>query len=251
MTVRHDDCTVTWLGYATARVTVDGGPTVYTDPGRYGIFAGEWSDRYGGVPHPDPDGYDARDGDLVLVTHDHHYSSAGVRAVADEDATVVVYEGVDAANVDRDVEPVAALPYDVRRVAYGDTLTVEGVEVEVVPGYNEPEGPRAAPDGSVPHPVGFGCGFRIVVGETPVFWPGDSDALPHHEDVDASLFLPPIGRSYTMDRHEAAVLAEAIDPDLVLPIHYNTFEGLRADSRAFAADVASRGVPVVLDESDD
>jgi L-ascorbate metabolism protein UlaG (beta-lactamase superfamily) len=34
----------------------------------------------------------------------------------------------------------------------------------------------------------------------------------------------------------------------VLPIHYNTFEALEADSEAFAADVASQGVPVVLDE---
>jgi len=49
---------------------------------------------------------------------------------------------------------------------------------------------------------------------------------------------------------EAAVdLAAGMDPNLVRPIHYNTFDGLRADSRAFAADVAARGVPVVLDEN--
>jgi len=52
-----------------------------------------------------------------------------------------------------------------------------------------------------------------------------------------------------MDRHGAAVLAAALDPDLVVPIHYNTFEALEADSRAFAADVAGRGVPVALDEN--
>jgi len=39
-----------------------------------------------------------------------------------------------------------------------------------------------------------------------------------------------------------------MDPDLVLPVHYDTFELLAADAEAFAADVASRGVPVVLDE---
>jgi L-ascorbate metabolism protein UlaG (beta-lactamase superfamily) len=52
-----------------------------------------------------------------------------------------------------------------------------------------------------------------------------------------------------MDRHDAAGLAEDMDPDLVLPIHYNTFPDLEADSGAFAADVAKRSVPVVLDES--
>jgi L-ascorbate metabolism protein UlaG (beta-lactamase superfamily) len=52
-----------------------------------------------------------------------------------------------------------------------------------------------------------------------------------------------------MNRHEAADLAETMDPDLVLPIHYNTFAALEADSGEFAADVAKRGVPVVLDET--
>ena len=51
-----------------------------------------------------------------------------------------------------------------------------------------------------------------------------------------------------MNRREAAELAATIDPDLVRPIHYNTFPDLEADSRAFAADVAASGVPVVLDE---
>ncbi len=46
--------------------------------------------------------------------------------------------------------------------------------------------------------------------------------------------------SLTMDCRKAA--------DLVLPIHYNTFEALKTDSGTFTADVAKRGVPVVLDK---
>jgi len=44
-------------------------------------------------------------------------------------------------------------------------------------------------------------------------------------------------------------LAAEMDPDLVCPIHYNTFDELEADSQAFAGAVAARGVPVVLDEA--
>jgi L-ascorbate metabolism protein UlaG (beta-lactamase superfamily) len=87
-----------------------------------------------------------------------------------------------------------------------------------------------------------------VVGGVSVFWPGDSDVLLHHADLDASLFLANISGSVCMDRHDAADLAERLDPDLVCPIHYDTQAFLAADSRAFAADVAGRGVPVVLDE---
>jgi len=62
------------------------------------------------------------------------------------------------------------------------------------------------------------------------------------------VLCPPIGPRATMDRHEAAALAARIEPSLVMPVHYNTFSNLEADSREFAADVAEAGVPVVLDE---
>jgi len=38
-----------------------------------------------------------------------------------------------------------------------------------------------------------------------------------------------------------------MDPDLVVPIHYDTFDRIAADDEAFAGDVASRSIPVALD----
>lgn len=253
MTVRLDGLSITWLGYATARIA--GGAVVYTDPGRYGVLTGDWPPSHGRAEaaHPRGDAYEARDGDVVLVTHDHHYDPDGVRRVAKPGATVVVYEGVSAAGVaensDRVVDEPETLDYEVIRVGYGDSLTVAGVDIDVVPAYNRPDGPWGdAENGEPLHPRGFGCGFRFVVGGVPAFWPGDSDVVPEHRDLDRiSLFLPPIG-AYTMDRHDAAGLADELDPDLVVPIHYNTFEALAGDSAAFAADVAGRSIPVALDE---
>lgn len=249
MTVRHDTLTISWLGYATVRIESDTGTVVYIDPGRYGTLTGEW-DR--DVPHPPGREYTERDGDLVLVTHDHHYDSDGVRRVAREDATVVAYEAVDAASIragGREVEDLDALPYDVRRVEYGDELAVGDIDLEVISAYNHPDGRNVDESGEPIHPEGFGCGYRFVVDGTSAFWTGDSDVLDGHADLDVSLFLPPIGKNFTMNRTEAAELAAAIDPGLVCPIHYNTFPDLEADSRAFAADVAASGVPVVLDEA--
>ncbi|ELZ65593.1 hypothetical protein C459_06346 [Haloferax sp. ATCC BAA-645] len=40
------------------------------------------------------------------------------------------------------------------------------------------------------------------------------------------------------------------DPDLVLPIHYDTIPLLETDPDAFVVDVANRGIPVVLDDPD-
>lgn len=80
-----------------------------------------------------------------------------------------------------------------------------------------------------------------------MFWPGDSDVLEGHAELDVDVFLAPIGNS-TMDRQDAAALAGELDPELVVPLHYNTIAALEADSGAFAADVAREGVPVALDE---
>jgi L-ascorbate metabolism protein UlaG (beta-lactamase superfamily) len=251
VTVRHDTLTVRWLGYATARLS---GPetTVYTDPGRYGVLTGEWQAPDGvDTRHPAGPAYDARDGDVVLVTHDHHYDPDGVRRVAAPDATLVVYEGVDAERAGRPPSPEALAEtegYDLLRIGERETVEAAGVTVRSLPAYNDPDGPHANPDGSVTHPEGFGVGYRFDVGGVSVLWPGDSDALSHHDGLDISLLLANISGSVCMDRHEAAALAEALDPDLVCPIHYDTQAFLAADARAFAADVAGRGVPVVLDE---
>ena len=238
MSVTYDDLTVEWLGYATARVAADG-PVVYTDPGRYGVLDDYW----------------ARDGDVVVVTHDHHYDPAGIRSVADADATLVIYEAVDPERIDRDVEPIAALEADYEVVRVDDETRVdvetdEGtVPVWSVAAYNEPDGPCANADGTVPHPAGFGCGFLFSVGDRTVFWPGDGDALEGFAELDVSVFLANIGGGgIVSDRHAAAGLAERMAPELVVPIHYDTFELLAADGKAFAGDVAARSIPVALDE---
>ena len=94
MTIRHDTLSIRWLGYATARLS-GSETTVYADPGRYGVLTGEWSVPDGvDTRHPAGPAYDARDGDVVLVTHDHHYDPDGLRRVAAQDATLVDPSGV-------------------------------------------------------------------------------------------------------------------------------------------------------------
>ncbi len=249
MTVRHDGMTVDWLGYATVRFETEDGFVAYVDPGRYGVLTGEWEPDTPGVGHPEPVDYRAEDGDAVFVTHNHHYDSDGIERVASEDATIVVYEGVDADEIDRDVTPPGELPYDVVEIGEEDHLTVGDCEAWSIPAYNEENGPNCGENGEPHHPKGFGVGYLLSLDGTTAFWPGDSDALDGHRALDVSLFLPPIGRSFTMDRRSAAALATDLDPDLVMPIHYNTFAALEADSTAFAEDVENRGIAVTLDEN--
>jgi L-ascorbate metabolism protein UlaG (beta-lactamase superfamily) len=231
MTVHFDDCRVDWLGYATVRIEAPDGTVVYLDPGRYGVL----------------DDYDAGDADIVCVSHVHHYDTDGIERVARDDATVLVHEAVHHSETDRDVTPVRDLPCDTRRVDAELDELLGDVIVRTTAAYNHADGPHTDADGEPIHPEGFGCGFLLTIDGTTVFWPGDTDVLAGHAELDVDLFLPPIGGTFTMDREAAADLAEAMAPELVLPIHYDTFEAIEVDAEAFAADVAGLGVPVVLD----
>lgn len=47
-----------------------------------------------------------------------------------------------------------------------------------------------------------------------------------------------------MDRHDAAALARTIEPELVIPIHYDTFEAIETDVDAFTTDLETDGIRV-------
>ena len=248
MVVTHGALSLEWLGYATVRLSHDG-TVVYLDPGRYGVLTGEWSSDRDPPTHPPASDYRAEDGDLVCVTHVHHYDPDGIDRVADEDASIVVFEGIEVDESTRELPRPVELSHEVRAVGAETEGVAAGIPFFTVPAHNEPETGRVRPYGTPYHPPGRGCGFLFELGGLRVFWPGDTDVLEGHEALEVDVFCPPIGGSFTMDRTEAARLAVALEPDLVVPVHYGTFDAIETDSRAFAADVASAGVPVALDES--
>ncbi len=248
MSITFGNLTVEWRGYATIRLEADG-TVIYLDPGRYGVLTGEWTPDSPDVAHPPTTDYRPEDADVVCLTHVHHYDPDGIERVANDDTTVLAFDGINERESSRDLPRLVELPYELRRVGQESEGIVADVPFWTVPAYNDPDGPRVGSDGTPFHPPGRGCGFLLAVGGTRVFWPGDTDVLAGHEALDVDVFCPPIGGSFTMNRKEAAALATEMKPGLVVPVHYNTFEALETDSRAFAADVASAGVPVALDES--
>ncbi|WP_178917343.1 MBL fold metallo-hydrolase [Natronomonas gomsonensis] len=228
--LEHEGLKLEWLGYATLRLEA-AGTVVYLDPGRYGVL----------------DGYDGGDGNIVCISHDHHYDTDAIRRVVRDDATVVVFEGINTHHIDRGVERPADLPYEVREVDAESDIAVDDAIVRTTAAYNDPGGPHVRPSGEPYHPKGRGCGFHVTLDGVLVYCPGDTDVLAGHEHLDVDVFCPPIGGTFTMDRHEAADLAEAMDPELVVPIHYDTFPEIETDAEAFAEDLRERGVAVELD----
>ena len=220
MPVEHDGLTFERLGHASVRIETDDGRVVYVDP---------WSDVLEGRPG---------DADVVFVTHDDfdHYDPDAIEAVAGEETTVAVYEAID---TDELTLEVVALPLS-------GEVTVDDVDVETVPAYNDPDGDHVDDDGTPFHAEGEVIGLVLELEGTTVFVPSDTDFLAHHESIGADVFVPPIGGHFTMDRHEAVAFARSVDPDLVLPCHYDTFEPIETDAEAFADDLEAEGIRVEL-----
>lgn len=63
--------------------------------------------------------------------------------------------------------------------------------------------------------------------------------------VDIALL--PIGDNFTMGPEDAARAVEFIEPKVVIPMHYNTFDVIRQDPQAFAQRVGDRAQVVVLE----
>ena len=141
--------------------------------------------------------------------------------------TIVAYEGIDTSDLDREVTPLA----------YEGTLTMDDIDVRAVPAYNRTNGEHVDKDGEPFHAEREVVGLILTIDDTTVYFPSDTDFLDEHTELSADVFILPIGGHFTMDRHEATRFAESVDLELVLPVHYDTFEQIETDADAFKQEV--------------
>ena len=82
-------------------------------------------------------------------------------------------------------------------------------------------------------------GFWIDLGDHTVYHAGDTALLMEMQllqgKVDVALL--PIGDNFTMGPEDAALAVDFIKPEVVIPIHYNTWDVIAQDPEAFRARV--------------
>lgn len=186
---------IRWLGHASIQIT--GSKVIYIDP---------WKLDKGLVP-----------ADIIFITHSHydHCDPRDVAKVAKR--TTVIVAPKDAAGKFPNL--------DVRVVKPGDTLTIEGVVVKVIPAYNV---------GKQFHPkTNSWVGYLITIDGKTVYHPGDTDVIPEMEELKPDIALLPIGGTYTMDVSQAAALANKMQPGIAVPIHYGDIVGSWKDAEKF------------------
>ncbi len=93
---------------------------------------------------------------------------------------------------------------------------------------------------------GVPCGVVLVGNEATIYHAGDTGLTAEMQYV-AEIYRPsiamlPIGGHFTMDVVEAAKAVEILKPDVVIPMHYNTFPLIKADPNEFKRIVEQKGL---------
>lgn len=169
--------------------------------------------------------------DLILVTDIHgDHLSADVLSAVSGAAPIVAPQAV------ADELP-EALQVMTQVVANGETVNVQGVEIEAVPMYNLTE------DRLMYHDPGRGNGYVLNLGDTRVYIAGDTEDIPEMRALtDIGVAFVPMNLPYTMTPEQAADAVAEFQPTIVYPYHYGM-----SDLNVFVANVGDASEVRLLD----
>jgi L-ascorbate metabolism protein UlaG (beta-lactamase superfamily) len=192
---------LTWLGHSC--VLLSGSKKVLVDP-----FTGG-----GSVAGTSPD--------IVAVTHGH--SDHLGETVALMKKTIAITELA---------RYLRTKGVPVESMNIGGTMVVDGVSFTMTPAVHSTSIEEAGPGFSGGSPAGFVIGMdgmRVYhAGDTALF----SDMKLIGELYRPDVALLPVGGRYTMGVAEAMMAANFIGAKTVIPIHYNTWDRIPADTEA-------------------
>jgi len=98
--------------------------------------------------------------------------------------------------------------------------------------------------------LGAPCSFAVSMsgkhiyhaGDTALF--GDMKLIGEEFDLDAALL--PIGGHFTMGPSDAVRAARLLKADLIIPMHYNTFDVIKKDPNEFCDEVKKNGMNCIV-----
>ncbi len=158
------------------------------------------------------------DADILLITHSHndHCDTSSVSKIA-KTGTIAITEPESAAKI-------KSLVSDIRTVAPGDTITLDGIRIDAVASYNI---------NKTNHPKSKNyLGFVVTLPDGRRFYQaGDTDKIPEMTEIHTDVALLPCGGTYTMTAAEAAEAAQVIQPKIVVPMHYGSAAGSVRDAQ--------------------
>jgi len=214
---------ITWLGHAA--FLLEGSKKVLIDP------------FLNGNPMA-PVKPDELDVDYILVTHGHgnHLGDAVEISKRCKAPIVCIYE-LSVLLSRKGAETIG--------MNIGGTAKLEGVEITMV---------KAVHSADVVEneiiSAGGPVGFVVNMDGVSVYHAGDTDVFMDMQLI-GELYRPkvallPIGDFYTMGIKGALKAIELIKPEIVIPMHYNTFPPIKQNPEEFKEKAEKLGVKVVI-----
>lgn len=215
---------ITYLGQSTFLFTTPESRRVLVDP---------WTASNPLCPR---DQRDVHDIDLILVTHAHHDHLGDLFSIAAKGSPIVVAV-VELGNWlgGRGVRRVQTMNL-------GGIIELLGVRIAMTPAAHSSSvdaDPLANVGPAAGFVLAFSNGARIYhAGDTAAFAGMELIRRVHHPQ----LALLPIGDHHTMMADEAAVAADLLQPDCVIPMHYGVTPGSDGAPQKFRAALTAIGL---------
>jgi L-ascorbate metabolism protein UlaG (beta-lactamase superfamily) len=98
--------------------------------------------------------------------------------------------------------------------------------------------------------LGNSCGILLTMGERTIYHSGDTalfgdmELIGRRHQIDLALLA--IGDNYTMGAEDAVEACRLLQPAHVVPMHFSTFDVIRADPAAFRRDVEAAGTTCTI-----
>ena len=174
------------FGQSAFKITSSGGEVIYIDTFRY--FK------------------DAPKADYFFATHNHgdHFNPALALKLKKDSTHIIVPAAVKQSGSDKGVATDT--------MTAGESKKIGNLEVRALPAYNPHK---------IMHPKGKEyLGYMVKIDNYLIYHAGDTDFIPEMKGLRPDIAMLPVGGGPTMNWKEAVEAAEAIEPGVVIPMHY-------------------------------
>ena len=166
--------------------------------------------------------------DIICVTHGHKDHFGDAVELAKTNKAVLV------CNHEHSVY-LSQLGLETIGMNMGGTIEVSGIKITMVNAIHSSDMDFIDGIG----PGGSSCGYILELeNKRKIYHSGDTGIFGDMKTVIKDIYHPeialiPIGDRYTMGIREASIAASWIEPEVIIPMHYNTFPPIKQDPNQF------------------